>query len=352
MEELIKKFWKGKISEEEKKRVYTWTQSEDHLFISDRKKEFEAHIGDSEITNIEKEKFEKILKEIHLKISVSESGNLNRFKKYLSVAAVLALLISFSYAVYEYFPSNDTGKEPSILQLTESIIENNYSEKIMHIHLKDGSDVKLYPESRMKLLPTYGKTERGIQLEGKAHFKVAKNPELPFVVSSGSYTTTALGTEFSVQSNPERIRIKLYEGKIAIETKDSVKYNFKKLILKPNEEFSFEFKSIQPEKKAMENPTTKKTIIKAPEPKVVDDLDKKDPQILRYRKESLDKVIEDLNDNYGEKIVYEPKDVQHITFTGEIYLSEPLINSVNMICNLNQLNVVSQEDKTLKIYRE
>lgn len=105
--------------------------------------------------------------------------------------------------------------------------------KLEQVVLPDGSTVFLnggsyiyYPENLK------GKT-RSVHLVGEAVFKVAKNPEKPFVVHSMNMSVTALGTEFNVRAYPENdyLATTLLEGKVQVNCNDSVSY-----ILSPGEQ--------------------------------------------------------------------------------------------------------------------
>lgn len=81
--------------------------------------------------------------------------------------------------------------------------------------LPDGSRIRLNSASRVSYSAGYGKTDRNIFLDGEAFFEVAKNAELPFVVSTGNISVKALGTKFNVRSYKEgNETVTLVEGKV------------------------------------------------------------------------------------------------------------------------------------------
>jgi len=81
--------------------------------------------------------------------------------------------------------------------------------------LPDGSRIRLNSASRVSYSTEYGKTNRDISLEGEAFFEVAKNAELPFVVSTGNISVEALGTKFNVRSYGDgNETVTLVEGKV------------------------------------------------------------------------------------------------------------------------------------------
>ncbi len=81
--------------------------------------------------------------------------------------------------------------------------------------LPDGSHIRLNSASRVSFSTEYGKTNRNISLEGEAFFEVAKNAELPFIVSTGNISVEALGTKFNVRSYEDGDEtVTLVDGKV------------------------------------------------------------------------------------------------------------------------------------------
>ena len=60
--------------------------------------------------------------------------------------------------------------------------------------------------------------ERFVRItQGQAFFDVARNPHRPFVVAAADRRVTALGTQFDVRLDPDRIEVVLLEGKVAVD---------------------------------------------------------------------------------------------------------------------------------------
>ncbi len=82
--------------------------------------------------------------------------------------------------------------------------------------LPDGSIVEL--KSGAKIYVDYGAVVRRVRLEaGEAHFAVAKNKDLPFVVTAGAIEVRALGTEFAVELRAQGVDVLVTEGRVAVE---------------------------------------------------------------------------------------------------------------------------------------
>jgi transmembrane sensor len=82
--------------------------------------------------------------------------------------------------------------------------------------LDDGSVAELTTNSEIRVRLAEGR--RDIQLlRGEAHFKVAHDPERPFVVTAARTTVQALGTEFDVRMyERNRVSVLVTEGRVAV----------------------------------------------------------------------------------------------------------------------------------------
>ena len=81
--------------------------------------------------------------------------------------------------------------------------------------LDDGSKLSLDAGTRVKVRYTRDGRQFWLQ-EGRASFKVAKNPLRPFSVSARGKLVVATGTEFSVELIGRETRVILYEGHVAV----------------------------------------------------------------------------------------------------------------------------------------
>ncbi len=82
--------------------------------------------------------------------------------------------------------------------------------------LPDGSVAELKPGARIAL--EFSPSVRRVRLEeGEAHFVVAKNKDVPFVVNAGAIEVRAVGTEFAVELGAQSVDVLVTEGRVAIE---------------------------------------------------------------------------------------------------------------------------------------
>lgn len=132
--------------------------------------------------------FEKFKTRVGMKPNVVK---LPVYRSMMKVAAVLlpALLLISIYGLYEKVPGFGKWEAHATSNDVESIV------------LADASEVSLNTNSRIVYEKGLDGAERRLKLEGEGYFKVAKNPDKPFVVQVGNAEVKVLGTEFNLEEN-------------------------------------------------------------------------------------------------------------------------------------------------------
>ena len=110
--------------------------------------------------------------------------------------------------------------------------------------LEDGTEVWLNADTRLRYPEVFNGAERRVEVEGEAYFKVAKNSEHPFIVSSGGQEVRVYGTEFNVHAYPGETAIytTLVEGSIALRLADEHDSS-RELMLTPDHQSMFDVQS-------------------------------------------------------------------------------------------------------------
>ncbi len=81
------------------------------------------------------------------------------------------------------------------------------------ITLKDGSSIELNTDTVVRT--NIGSDHRIASIDkGEAFFKIAHDAGHPFTVTANGNKITVLGTEFSVRDEPNRVEVKLVDGKV------------------------------------------------------------------------------------------------------------------------------------------
>lgn len=100
------------------------------------------------------------------------------------------------------------------LHLQRQTIQTERGER-REVALADGSVVQVDPETRLRI--RFEEHTRRVFLEqGRAFFRVAKNPDRPFQVQADGTTVRAVGTEFGVERQQHGLIVTVAEGKVAV----------------------------------------------------------------------------------------------------------------------------------------
>lgn len=273
---------------------------------------------------MDEKKIEEELKRIWEETPVSHSDNVKeasweqfqskafsskkrKFKAW-HFAAAAAALIFMCIGTGIYF---NRGPLQDDIFLASNVIEN-YTSKVKNVVLPDSSRVELNPNSKIVYANNF-QSNRKIEVEGEAYFKVKKDKKHPFQVFCNETVTTVLGTSFTVNGYPKKeISVALYEGSVQMTVKDQNK----KWILVPGEKFVYG------------NKTASVTEFK---------------RFTDFENEKLTVVSAYIETNYGYKMEVPQKyDNQRITI--RINKKEDLKTIVQLISEMYNLNFEVNED--------
>ena len=123
---------------------------------------------------------------------------LSPFKKFLRVAAVIAVLL--------------TGSFFYLSTLSESFTTDYAENKT--ISLPDTSEVILNAESELTFSKNKWESNRNVNLKGEAFFKVAKGQK--FTVATEQGLVTVLGTQFNVETRKDYFEVTCFEGLVSV----------------------------------------------------------------------------------------------------------------------------------------
>lgn len=170
------------------------------------------------------------------------------------------------------------------------------------VKLSDGSVVWLNAASRLGYPGRFSGDLREVTLEGEAFFDVARNPDKPFVIRSGTLKTTVLGTSFNIRAYEEdkTMSVAVVTGKVRVSSSG------KELQLEPNQQAVFDKKrhklDKKPEMAASEMASWKEGM-------------------LQFRNTTFSEVTAVLKRSRGVSIQYEPRlencPIIHADFNGD-----------------------------------
>ncbi|MBC3757631.1 FecR domain-containing protein [Hyunsoonleella sp. SJ7] len=201
----ILKWFDGEISAEDIKARYP-----DEDFSTLEKTGF--YTKQLEAPKVDTEKALADFKKKNFKKEVPKVIPLN-FKSFLRVAAVVVALLTSSYFVF----FNNTMSFSTEIAQTETF------------NLPDNSEVILNAHSKLSYNKKQWKTDRTLDLDGEAFFKVMKGEKFSVMTDAG--VVQVLGTQFNVKERDNYFEVQCFEGSVSVTSGENEK------ILKPGNTF-------------------------------------------------------------------------------------------------------------------
>ncbi|MGX5819812.1 FecR family protein [Chitinophaga lutea] len=87
-----------------------------------------------------------------------------------------------------------------------------------HLRLEDGTEVSLNAGSSLRYPVRFAGSSRRVTLQGEGYFRVAKDPERPFIVDAAGMDVRAVGTEFNINAYTDELQVltTLVEGAVIV----------------------------------------------------------------------------------------------------------------------------------------
>ena len=267
IDKLILAFLAGTLTLAEKKELERWLSASEYnkQYFKQINVLWKAAALSSDETGNEVDKaYQRVQLQIYKQKksklhSKERSGNFDRrfsaeARKWAAVI-ILSLITGAGlyYLVQLYTPT------PAERAKNEIVVPFGSKSRIL---LPDGSEVWLNAGSKLSYSMDYGKKMREVNLVGEGYFKVAHNPDKPFIVQASKVRIKALGTEFNVKAYPDEnvIETILVKGSVVIDKSEVFENNTRKIsqsiILKPGQKA-----------RIYKEPETKTTYVKLPETK-------------------------------------------------------------------------------------
>ncbi|MGX5855527.1 FecR family protein [Dyadobacter jiangsuensis] len=246
---------------------------------------------------------------------------------WLKIAAMLLLALGIVTALFKarenlqglqtFVAGLNDGDKPGLLEI------HNQTNAIQLVNLPDGSSVILKKHARISYPAAFAADRREVTLRGEAFFEVVKNPEQPFFVFAGSMVTKVRGTSFSIKANDddEDVELVVKTGVVevsALENEGRSQVGAgKKLILKPNEQVTFNRKSLNMVTKTVQKPV----LLNLPA----------ESQNFEFKRTPLAEVFAELEKTYGIRIQFDARAIAHCTLTAKLG-DEPVHEKLDLIC--------------------
>ncbi|WP_374471012.1 FecR domain-containing protein [Phenylobacterium sp.] len=147
---------------------------------------------------------------LRAELSAARRGALPRWASAAAAAVVLSIAGVLGYGAWA--PAHRDASSPAEVG---GVVYRTAVGGRQTVTLADGSVLVLNTDSQVRVAP-FG-TQRAVELvRGETYFQVAKDPGRPFIVTAPGGTVTALGTAFSVRSEPQRWSVSLVEGRVRV----------------------------------------------------------------------------------------------------------------------------------------
>lgn len=346
LEQLIRKFWANQTTLAENRRLIELLEEYNDLVRDKEQKSFQTGENYPLQTSLPSDKASHILQNIYkeLKLDDLAEEQLNKSRlvrqlyRRIAVAACLCLLAGSLFLL--------TGRRRESRQIAKTATSDtsrlirlvNGSDSAMLVTLKDGSTVQLEKNSSISYYEPFIHQRRDISMNGIAVFKVTKDKSRPFTVYAGGIATKVLGTRFEVNTTESRkVRVRLLEGKVAVNASPGSGLAMKDVLLTPGQEFSFDKGSRQYTVNAI-RVSPDKTEHQARTPA---------GDGLAFRKEPLGKVFERIGETYKVAMAFSRKDLEGLYFTGTFLRSDDLNIVLSAICNVNNLQFEKRQDSII-----
>ncbi len=233
--------------------------------------------------------------------------------KYMVRAAAILFIPVLSLLLHMYANNNLHNKALSKTTLNE-IISPIGSRTF--VELPDGTGVWLNHGSKL-IYPQFfsGKT-RNVQLEGEAHFDVAHNSKVPFVVKTENFNVKAVGTKFNVNAYPRESfeETTLVEGVVIIQTKSDGKKEIDLLKMQPGQNFYFDEKTREYSCKYTDTE------------KHVSWID----GVLIFKDDPIEKIVKKLDRWYNVDITFTSEKVKSFPYTAT-FVDETLLQILDLL---------------------
>jgi ferric-dicitrate binding protein FerR (iron transport regulator) len=222
--DLIRRYQSGTCTPQEKELVEKWLENRAESKQSDK---LPTQEREEILADISTQLFEKI----H-----SEKQQPRAAAPWWRMAAAFTLLAVAAYLLW--YLAYPTANGASILQASTSGYD------IRKVILSDGTIIWLKGNSTITYPREFTGAERHVALTGEALFEVAKDPGHPFIVSSGDFRATVLGTSFNLKTTVQDVEVLVLTGKVALTSNTRAD----RIIVMPNQKVSFSRADQQPAK--------------------------------------------------------------------------------------------------------
>lgn len=346
-QQLIDKFWAGTATEAEKQRLVRALDAPGADWQAGLRRAFD---GQQPTTGpLTDAQSARVLMRIHRHLLATQEApaSFTGWRQWgrWAAAAVLVLIAGLGVWLLNQpaQPASTLAEQttPARWQLTH---QTNRTTAPQRLSLPDGSLLTLQPGSSVSYYEPFGQSARDISMSGDVLYKVAKDPAHPFTVLANGITTTALGTQFRVQTTANhRVSIRLLEGRVVVRATPASGLTMTDTYLKPGQELNVDTQSAKLSVTAFRPPSASATAISRPEVVPAHP----NPPGLVFNKESLETVLHRVSQRYKVPIEVNPADVQGLSFSGSFAANDSVAVVLNAVCLTNNLSFTQESGRII-----
>ncbi|WP_256014039.1 FecR family protein [Desertivirga xinjiangensis] len=131
--------------------------------------------------------------------------------RWIKIAAMVLLVLTIGVLSYKQLSTSGLIEVETLAGQHKELI------------LPDGSKVWLNSNSSLTYEESFNSDEqRTVKLTGEGFFEIKRNPDKPFIVTTGRTLTQVLGTSFNIKQEDEgNIKVSVVTGKVSFKSKDN-----------------------------------------------------------------------------------------------------------------------------------
>ncbi|WP_270087295.1 FecR family protein [Sphingobacterium sp. SYP-B4668] len=337
---IINRFWKGKLSKEGRHQLLSQLENPDELLVDELHQDFANSSADVQLHT--QEDYDNILLSIHEKMGVVKSLPARRSSLVgWSIAASFIVGVSVvGYLMMSVQSPSELGLGLANTHTLERNLVNDGIDTLM-FKMPDGSRIAVYPHSSVSYMEDYGVIDRKLSLVGMARFTVAHDTLRPFIVLANGYTTTALGTEFTVNGHLKNVlSVKLLSGKIVVKSTESSLFAFQDQILEPGQELLIDNQRKSTSLLNSLIDKVKKTPVISKNRVNVEPVQ----QGIQFEQTPLTEVFATIARLKGATINIEHAALTGLSFTGKLEKHYTVDVMLSIVCQMNELTYTYDND--------
>lgn len=197
------------------------------------------------------------------------------------------------------------------------------------ITLADGSKIWVNGGSTLRY-PSHFEANRQIELAGEALFDVAKNGNMPFVVSAKGVCVKVIGTRFNVRGYAaEPLTVSLFRGAVSVYRENNEQQS---VVLRPNEQLTVSGKGMTKHRMDADVAAWK-------------------DGLLVFKSATMAQIITHLQACYGVKITVKHPSLLNIRYSGKFRQSDGVVNILDIISRVQYFKVVHKhQSNEIELY--